>query len=210
MSWWRDMEGYGVYLTHRQLDEAIDQSYGCPTKLIRNLLTAFFSPSTLAVSNCYGIWRYPALNKDIIGACSISTIRSINFCGLRQIHENRENFVPQKFLAIRYMFTFMWKSELSILSFNTHLSYNVMLFLVQSGGYLLLVLTMHEQLMDYVYFPGKRQAYMSVQCSLARSCKFHNFWHCRDHWLHLPWWTEKINVNLCPHTFVYVSNKICD
>ena len=56
-------------LAQRELDEAIDQSCGNPTKLIRNLLMAFFSPSTLAVSSCYGTWRYPALNKDIIGAC---------------------------------------------------------------------------------------------------------------------------------------------
>ena len=58
-----------MYLTRRQLDEAVDQSCGSPTKLIRNLLMAFFSPSTLAASSCYGTRRYPALNKDIIGAC---------------------------------------------------------------------------------------------------------------------------------------------
>ena len=63
------MEGYGVYLTVRQLDEAEDQSSNCPTHLIRNLMMIFFTPTTLAASSCLGKRNYPALNKDIMGAC---------------------------------------------------------------------------------------------------------------------------------------------
>lgn len=63
------VEGYGVYLTRRQLDEAVDQSAGSPTKLIRNLLMIFFTPSVLAKSSCFGTGTFPKLNSDIIGAC---------------------------------------------------------------------------------------------------------------------------------------------
>jgi len=62
------VEGYGVYLTVRQLDEAEDQSGTSPTHLIRNLMI-FFTPSVMAASSCFGSWKLPALSKDIIGAC---------------------------------------------------------------------------------------------------------------------------------------------
>ena len=62
-------EGYGVYLFKRQLDKAVDQSCNSPTRLMRNLLIAFFTPSVLAASSCLGTHKFPALNKDIIGAC---------------------------------------------------------------------------------------------------------------------------------------------
>lgn len=63
------VEGYGVYLTKRQLDEAVDQSCNSATRLMRNLLVVYFTPSVLASSSCGGTRRYPALNRDIIGAC---------------------------------------------------------------------------------------------------------------------------------------------
>ena len=64
------VEGYGVYLTQKQYDEAIDQSGGSPTRMIRNLITVFFKPTTLAQSSCLGKrGRHPALNQDIVGAC---------------------------------------------------------------------------------------------------------------------------------------------
>lgn len=63
------VEGYGVYLSKRQLEEAVDQSCNSATRLIRNLLMVFFSPSVLASSSCLGTRKYPALNKDITGAC---------------------------------------------------------------------------------------------------------------------------------------------
>ena len=67
------MEGYGVYLTVRQLDEAEDQSCRSATRLIRNLMMVFFTPTTLASSSCLGKKHYPALNSDIIGACISKT-----------------------------------------------------------------------------------------------------------------------------------------
>ena len=56
------MEGYGVYLTVCQLDEAEDQSSS-------NLMMVFFTPTTLAASSCLGKRNYLALNKDIMRAC---------------------------------------------------------------------------------------------------------------------------------------------
>uniref|UniRef100_A0A1X7SQT8 BEN domain-containing protein n=1 Tax=Amphimedon queenslandica TaxID=400682 RepID=A0A1X7SQT8_AMPQE len=61
--------GYGVRLTQRQLDEAISESGGAPTKLIRKLVSVFFSREELAESSCYGLRNNNALDKDILAAC---------------------------------------------------------------------------------------------------------------------------------------------
>ena len=63
------VDGYGVYLSKRQLDEAVDQSCSSATRLIRSLLAVFFSPSILAGSSCLGTRKCPGLNPNIIGAC---------------------------------------------------------------------------------------------------------------------------------------------
>ena len=42
---------------------------------------------------------------------TITKFRGLNFCGLRQIRENHKNFVPRKFLAIRYSYELTVKSE---------------------------------------------------------------------------------------------------
>ena len=47
------VDGYGVTLTKRQLDEAMDNSSGSPTRLIRNLMRIFFSKEILAISSAY-------------------------------------------------------------------------------------------------------------------------------------------------------------
>ncbi len=52
-----------------QLDEVESSSNGLPTRLIRNLLSVFFSREELANSSCYGTGMYNALDKDIILAC---------------------------------------------------------------------------------------------------------------------------------------------
>ena len=62
--------GYGVQLSQRQLDEAIDNSSGSGTKVIRNLMSIFFfSTEMLASSSALGGHRNPALDQDIVGAC---------------------------------------------------------------------------------------------------------------------------------------------
>ena len=61
--------GYGVMITQRQLDEAIGESNGSPTRLIRNLMSVFFTREELAHSSCYGSRFNAALDKDIIMAC---------------------------------------------------------------------------------------------------------------------------------------------
>ena len=63
------VDGYGVFLTQRQLDEAVQQSAGSPTKLIRNLMSIFFHPELLAKSSAFGTRTHPALDEDILSAC---------------------------------------------------------------------------------------------------------------------------------------------
>ena len=45
------VRGYGVFLMQRQLDAAVVASKESPTRLIRNLMSAFFAPDVLAVSS---------------------------------------------------------------------------------------------------------------------------------------------------------------
>lgn len=61
--------GYGVVLSQRQLDEAIDSSAGSPTRLIRNLMSSFFTKEVLAASSALGGRTNKALDKDIVSAC---------------------------------------------------------------------------------------------------------------------------------------------
>lgn len=63
------MPGYGAKLTQRQLDEAIDSSGNIATRLMRNLLSIFFSKDVLARSSAYGGRLNVALDKNILGAC---------------------------------------------------------------------------------------------------------------------------------------------
>ena len=48
------VNGYGVYLSKRQLNEAEDTARGSPTRLIRSLMAVFFSRDELASSSAYG------------------------------------------------------------------------------------------------------------------------------------------------------------
>lgn len=63
------VDGYGVTLTKRQLDEALDSSRNMPTRLIRNLLAVFFPKDILAQSSAYGSRNNQALDPDILAAC---------------------------------------------------------------------------------------------------------------------------------------------
>ena len=71
------VEGYGVYLTLRQLDKCNAQRGGSGTKVLRNLLMVFFTPAVLGASSCFGGRKYPSLNQDIVGACLISKLKKI-------------------------------------------------------------------------------------------------------------------------------------
>ena len=61
--------GYGVFLTQRQLDAAIDGAYDTPTRLMRNLIGTFFTPEVLAVSSALGTRDNVGLDRDILDAC---------------------------------------------------------------------------------------------------------------------------------------------
>ena len=56
-------------LTQRQLDEAVSECNGSPTRLIRNLISVFFTREELAQSSCYGSRQNHPLDKDILSAC---------------------------------------------------------------------------------------------------------------------------------------------
>ena len=83
------MHGYGVWITKCQLDEAISSSRSSPTKLIRNLLSVFFSNATLASSSALGTGKNPALDQNILSAI---IGKSIN-CVLVEPH-------PEKYLHV--------------------------------------------------------------------------------------------------------------
>ena len=87
------VEGYGVYLTKRQLDEAVDQSCNSPSRLIRNLLMVFFTPSVMASSSCLGTRKFPALNNDIIGACFSKAYMYINVHCIDRLHSGIKSLV---------------------------------------------------------------------------------------------------------------------
>lgn len=61
--------GYGVFLTARQLDEAVAASNGKPTKLMRGLLSVFFEPEVLGQSSALGSRSNKSLDQDILAAC---------------------------------------------------------------------------------------------------------------------------------------------
>ena len=61
------VSGYGVYISSKQLD-MIKSNSNSATKLLRNLLTAFFTPQTLATSSALGSRKNQALDKNILDA----------------------------------------------------------------------------------------------------------------------------------------------
>ena len=60
------VEGYGVYLSKQQLDEAV---YAVRNKLIWNLIGVFFTRNVLASSSVYGKEKNPCFDKDIVSTC---------------------------------------------------------------------------------------------------------------------------------------------
>ena len=62
------MEGYGITISKMKLDAAVDGSHSQPSKLVRKLIAAFFTPETLAKSSARGSRKYEALDQDILAA----------------------------------------------------------------------------------------------------------------------------------------------
>ena len=67
------VEGYGVFISKRQLDDAEDLSRNNPTRLIRNLCGIFYTKETLTESSAFGGRRNKVLDRDIL-----STVRVIH------------------------------------------------------------------------------------------------------------------------------------
>lgn len=80
------MPGYGILLEQVQLDEVEGCSNGSPTRLIRNLLSAFFSREELALSSCYGSRVHRALDKDIVLACLSESFNMVPAVRKKFIH----------------------------------------------------------------------------------------------------------------------------
>ena len=68
--------GYGVLLTQKQLDAAINASRGNATRLIRNLTGIFFPPEVLAVSSAMGTRKHQGLDNDVVEACIRKSINN--------------------------------------------------------------------------------------------------------------------------------------
>ena len=71
------VEGYGVYLTQRQLDGAVSGAKS-NTHLMRNLLGIFFIPEVLATSSALGTRRHQALDKKTLDACVCKLILNLH------------------------------------------------------------------------------------------------------------------------------------
>ena len=62
-------EGYGIFVTKRALDDAVDSSRNSSTRLIQNLMNIFFSEDDLSISNACGGGNKPTgLDPDILAA----------------------------------------------------------------------------------------------------------------------------------------------
>ena len=77
--------GYGVQLSQRQLDEALDSSNHSPTRLVRNLLSVFFTKDVLASSSAYGGRKNVALDGDTLAAC-LSKCFCVNYCKFYNVY----------------------------------------------------------------------------------------------------------------------------
>ncbi len=63
------VRSYGVFLSQPQLDAAVSNGNN-PTKLMRTLLSCFFTPAVLAESTAYGSRSArPQLDSQILNAC---------------------------------------------------------------------------------------------------------------------------------------------
>ena len=76
------VEGYGVFITRRALDDAVDSCRQTATRLMRNLVGVFFWDDILSRSNACGGGKkdHIALDQDVLGAC-YSELSYCKYCG---------------------------------------------------------------------------------------------------------------------------------
>ena len=60
--------GYGVFLTKRQLEESVSNAGKSAMKLIRNIISVFYSREEMAKLSACGNRKHPGLDKDILAA----------------------------------------------------------------------------------------------------------------------------------------------
>ena len=64
------VNGYGIYVAKKALEDAVDSSRKNPTRLVRNLVSIFFTEEELSKSNACGRGnKHIPLDPDILGAC---------------------------------------------------------------------------------------------------------------------------------------------
>ena len=95
------MTGYGVFLTQKQLDAALDSSKGSPTKLIRCLVGVFFTAEVLATSSACGTRKHAALDSDIIQACIRKCDIIIVVCDFESHHSIVQTMSSKSIKSVR-------------------------------------------------------------------------------------------------------------
>ena len=72
------VEGCGIFVTKRALDDAVDSSQNSGTRLIHTLISIFFSEDKLSRSNaCGGGKKHTALDPDILAACYRKLLKTV-------------------------------------------------------------------------------------------------------------------------------------
>jgi len=104
------VQGYGVYLTQKQIDAALDGSKNNPTKLIRNLIGAFFKPEVLAASSACGTRKHKALDADVLQACIRKSTK---------ISQQPIMLTPVQSLQVLYKANTMWPDRFSLTVWTT-------------------------------------------------------------------------------------------
>ena len=73
------VEGHGILILKKQLDAALAAAGQSPTKLIRNLMSTYFTPEVLGLSTALGSREKPGLDEDIVSACISKSVKHMYY-----------------------------------------------------------------------------------------------------------------------------------
>lgn len=91
---------YGVYCTQMQLDEAV-ASAKTPTKLVRNLISIFYTPEQLAVCTAYGKrGQHQALDQRILSSCIRKLLNTCTLCSTHFFPSLYTDYVQHHYGAV--------------------------------------------------------------------------------------------------------------